>query len=303
MTPPNCWSGNSQDYGDSGGVEWQGEQGKNAPGPAPGPDPTPGPGPAPGPAPAPGGGTEPGCVGVHCTQMAMQESWGAFFCVALGGVCALYIVGGMYTNGGTPPNVHFWKSFGGLVKDGIVYTTGGTVEKSSHMYEPVPRMAAGATGLQAGGAMPMVHPGAMTYQQYPGGVVVHGQPAQPPALTYSPMQIMCPPNAGPGMSVEIVVPSTGQPMTVQIPAGAVPNQPFTVQVPTSLAGTPGRGSRSRRSGSTSRDTKKKRKADKEERVVVIDPKTGKKKVKRRVKKDVTVKKGKGRSGVNKASLE
>jgi hypothetical protein len=302
MTPPNCWSGNSQDNGDSGGVEWQGEQGKGAPAPAPGPDPAPGPAPAPGPgpAPAPGGdGGGPGCVGVHCTQMAMQESWGAFFCVALGGVCGLYILGGMYTNGGTPPNAHFWKTLGGLVKDGVVYTTGVTVEKSSHMYEPVPRMAAGAPGLQAGGAMP--------YQQYPGGVVVHGQPAQPPAVPeYSPMQIMCPPTAGPGMSVEIVVPSTGQPMTVQIPAGAVPNQPFTVQVPASIAGTPGRGSRSsrsRRSGSTSRDTKKKRKADKEERVVVIDPKTGKKKVKRRVKKDVTVKKGKGRSGVSKASLE
>ena len=39
MTPPNCWSGNSQDYGDSGGVEWQGEQGKGSPGPAPVPPP------------------------------------------------------------------------------------------------------------------------------------------------------------------------------------------------------------------------------------------------------------------------
>jgi hypothetical protein len=39
-TPPNCWSGNSQDYGDSGGVEWQGEQGKG-PAPAPGPAPSP----------------------------------------------------------------------------------------------------------------------------------------------------------------------------------------------------------------------------------------------------------------------
>eukprot|EP01052_Picozoa_sp_SAG31_P002526 SAG31_NODE_90_length_26410_cov_175.663981_3_plen_385_part_00 len=29
-TPPNCWSGDSNDYGDSGGVEWQGEQGKSA---------------------------------------------------------------------------------------------------------------------------------------------------------------------------------------------------------------------------------------------------------------------------------
>ena len=306
MTPPNCWSGNSQDYGDSGGVEWQGEQGKGAPAPAPapGPDPAPGPGPAPAPGPSGGGGGEdPGCVGVHCTQMAMKESWGVFFCVALGSVCSLYIVGGMYTSGG-PPNVHFWKSLGGLVKDGIVYTTGGTVEKSSHMYEPVPRMAAGAPGLQAGGAVPMAQYGAVpSYQQYPGGVVVHGQPAQPPsAPALSPMQIMCPPNAGPGMSVEIVVPSTGQPMTVQIPPGAVPNQPFTVQVPASLAGTPGRGrsgSRSRRSGSSTR----KKKADKEERVVVIDPKTGKKKVKRRVKKEVSVKKGKGRSGVSRASLE
>ena len=36
MTPPNCWSGASDDYGDSGGVEWQGEQGKAGP---PGPTP------------------------------------------------------------------------------------------------------------------------------------------------------------------------------------------------------------------------------------------------------------------------
>ena len=35
MTPPNCWRGNSSDYGDSGGVEWQGEQGKSAPAPVP----------------------------------------------------------------------------------------------------------------------------------------------------------------------------------------------------------------------------------------------------------------------------
>ena len=160
----------------------------------------------------------------------------------------------------------------------------------------MPMAYPGAPGLQSGGYV--------AGQQYPGGVVVHGQPAQP---VYSPMQIMCQPNAGPGMQVEIVVPSTGQPMTIQIPAGAVPNQPFTVQVPASLAGTTGRerSSRSRRSASGSRDaTKKKKKADKEERVVVIDPVTGKKKVKRRVKKDVTVvKKGKGRSGVNRASLE
>ena len=28
FTPPNCWSGDGDDYGDSGGVEWLGEQGK-----------------------------------------------------------------------------------------------------------------------------------------------------------------------------------------------------------------------------------------------------------------------------------
>jgi hypothetical protein len=39
MTPPNCWIGHSSDYGDSGGVEWQGEQGKGGPPPAPGPAP------------------------------------------------------------------------------------------------------------------------------------------------------------------------------------------------------------------------------------------------------------------------
>jgi hypothetical protein len=249
--------------------------------------------------------------------MAMQNSWGILFCACLGGVCAVYMVGGMYASGGTPPNVQFWRSVGGLVKDGVVYTTGGTVDKQ--MYEPVPRMAAGAPGLQAGGALPMAHPAGVApsyQQQYPGGVVVHGHPgspaaqqqivaAQPQAL--STMQIMCPPNAGPGMSVDIVVPATGQPMTVQIPVGAVPNQPFVVQVPAGVAGRERTRSRSRSSsrggGGGSSGKKKKKKADAEERVVVIDPVTGKKKVKRRIKKDVTVKKGKGRSGVNKASLE
>jgi hypothetical protein len=53
LTPPNCWTGDSDDYGDSGGVEWQGEQGKGGPAPAPGPGPAPGPAPGPGPAPPP----------------------------------------------------------------------------------------------------------------------------------------------------------------------------------------------------------------------------------------------------------
>ena len=37
LTPPNCWTGDSMDYGDSGGVEWQGEQGKFDPPPPPPP--------------------------------------------------------------------------------------------------------------------------------------------------------------------------------------------------------------------------------------------------------------------------
>jgi hypothetical protein len=41
LTPPNCWTGDSDDYGDSGGVEWQGEQGKGGPAPAPAPGPAP----------------------------------------------------------------------------------------------------------------------------------------------------------------------------------------------------------------------------------------------------------------------
>ena len=51
-----CWSGNSNNYADSGGVEWQGEQGRGVPGPAPAPGPRPSPGPAPAPGPiAPAG--------------------------------------------------------------------------------------------------------------------------------------------------------------------------------------------------------------------------------------------------------
>jgi hypothetical protein len=105
MTPPNCWSGNSNDYGDSGGVEWQGEQGKGGPAPAPapgpGPAPAPGPGPAPAPAPAPGGGgIAPGakCIGVHCTSDEAESNWGMLFCWSLAGLCSVYMAAGIYSN-------------------------------------------------------------------------------------------------------------------------------------------------------------------------------------------------------------
>ena len=50
------------------------------------------------------------------------------------------------------------------------------------------------------------------------------------------MQIMCPPNAAPGSNVQVMV--NGQPLTVQVPATAIPGQPFTFQVPVAAAAAP-----------------------------------------------------------------
>ena len=162
MTPPNCWRGSSTDYGDSGGVEWQGEQGKAAPGPAPAPGPGPTPAPGPAPAPAPGGGkVAPGakCIGVHCTQDEMQSNWGTLFCWGLAGLCGLYMAGGIYSNSSAGksgaeliPNVYTWSALGGLVKDGIMVTMGNTVEKQAQ-YEPVPRMDPSLLEAAAGGVI------------------------------------------------------------------------------------------------------------------------------------------------------
>ena len=75
----------------------------------------------------------------------MQQNWGLLFCFGLSGLCVLYMGGGMYASGGTPPNSAFWSSLGGLVKDGFVYSAGGTVEVKG--YEAVPRMGEGSAGL------------------------------------------------------------------------------------------------------------------------------------------------------------
>ena len=83
MTPPNCWSGASDDYGDSGGVQWTGEQGKSGPGPDP--DPQPGPGPAPGPAPGPGGKK---CIGEHCDDGGSLDDWALYSCAPPSADCA-----------------------------------------------------------------------------------------------------------------------------------------------------------------------------------------------------------------------
>ena len=143
-----------------------------------------------------------------------------------------------------------------------------------------------------------------------GGPRPAGAPMAMGAVQPEVTQIICPPNATPGTSLQIV--ANGQQVTVQVPAGAVPNQPFAVQLP--APGPAGRRSRGGGRGADGRPKKKKKPAAEEERVVVIDPVTGKKKVKRRVKRDGESSGGGGggksgggrtskRSGVSRASLE
>jgi hypothetical protein len=50
------------------------------------------------------------------------------FCIGFGAVFGLYCFAGLYTTG-KPPNSEFWGSLGGLIKDGVVSTMGGHVEK------------------------------------------------------------------------------------------------------------------------------------------------------------------------------
>jgi hypothetical protein len=151
--PPNCWTGASDDYGDSGGVEWQGEQGKApapgpAPGPTPGPTPTPTPTPTPAPtptptpppptptpgptptppppAPGPKPGGDPGaagthCVGVHCLDDEADARWGIFVLAGLGALCVLYVFAAA---SGTVNMSSQVRNLGGLVKDGVNMVAG-----------------------------------------------------------------------------------------------------------------------------------------------------------------------------------
>jgi hypothetical protein len=150
LYPPNCWYGASDDYGDSGGVYWMGEQGRC---PAPGPAPDPGPGPAPPPG-APGPPPPRGTISAH---NFFEDNW---VYLALGGVGllgALYVAAKV-RNGG---------SVGALVKDGASFATHGSGAQYHAQY--------GATGTQPpNGAM------------MPGGHVTHMSGPAPSPGAYPP---------------------------------------------------------------------------------------------------------------------
>jgi hypothetical protein len=147
-----CMWGDSADYGDSGGIQFQGEQGR-------GDDPDPS---------HPGGGSHKHhkCIGVHCDDGADATVFLVLFGVAAG----LYTTGGLYygiavqkkSGLAALPNSVFWREVGGLVKDGTVFAlSGGTAKAPPHgraAYEPVPPV---------GQAVPVV----------PQVVVVAAQPA------------------------------------------------------------------------------------------------------------------------------
>ena len=135
MTPPNCWSGNSDDYGDSGGVYWQGEQGRGS---DPGPDPDPDPG---GGSPSPSPGHHKGKVSAHGNFF--EENWLILAGVGVVLAAALFVGARMRNSG----------SVGGLIKDGVsaaVHGSGNQYAPVAHMGQPQqgPRPPAmyGATG-------------------------------------------------------------------------------------------------------------------------------------------------------------
>jgi len=81
----------------------------------------------------------------------LDANWGMPFCIGATGLCTLYMVLGMYSGikagKGPVPHAEFWLNLAGLVKDGIVYSAGGQVQKHA---EVMPRMDASNPGLHTG---------------------------------------------------------------------------------------------------------------------------------------------------------
>lgn len=154
-----CMWGDSSDYGDSGGIQFQGEQGRGAPD-----DPS-----------NPSSGSHHKhhkCVGVHCDDLDLTV-WLILFGVAAG----LYTTGGLYYGMAVQgkrgfaamPNANFWQDIGGLVKDGAVFAlSGGTTKAQPRAsYAPVPQVGQVGQFEQVG------------QQVVPTAVVVQPQEVQP----------------------------------------------------------------------------------------------------------------------------
>ena len=117
----NCMHGVSYDYGDSGGIYWTGESGRQD-------------GPDPGDGGAGGHGKKKKkCRGVHCDA----ELDGTLFLILFGSVAGAYLVSGTYYGVAVQkksgiaalPNAGFWMELGGLVKDGMAFTVSGGTAK------------------------------------------------------------------------------------------------------------------------------------------------------------------------------
>jgi hypothetical protein len=156
----NCMHGVSYDYGDSGGIVWTGEEGRQD---------------------DPGGGGGDGggggrkkkkkCKGLHCDDELDLTP----FLIAFGSLAGVYLVSGTYygrvvqkkTGAAALPHAGFWVELGGLLKDGAAFTlSGGTARGVAptrlQPYAPIPDAQATPTAtvvqgtVQPGGARPGV---------------------------------------------------------------------------------------------------------------------------------------------------
>ena len=131
--------GDSADYGDSGGIQFQGEAGRDATDPT---DPT-----------GKSSHKHHKCIGVHCSDGEDAMLFLVLFGVAFG----LYTTGGLYygitvrnkSGLAALPNANFWSEVGGLVKDGAAFALSGGTAKAqprpgpSAGYQPVPEVGSG----------------------------------------------------------------------------------------------------------------------------------------------------------------
>ena len=124
----NCMHGISYDYGDSGGIVWAGEEGRQEGGGEGGGD----------------GKKKKKCRGVHCDfELDMAP-----FLIAFGSLAGAYLVAGTYygrvvqnkSGAAALPHAGFWVELGGLLKDGAAFAASGGIKGVARVqpYAPIP---------------------------------------------------------------------------------------------------------------------------------------------------------------------
>ena len=124
----NCMHGISYDYGDSGGIVWAGEEGRQEGGGEGGGD----------------GKKKKKCRGVHCDfELDMTP-----FLIAFGSLAGAYLVAGTYygrvvqnkSGAAALPHAGFWVELGGLLKDGAAFAASGGTKGVARVqpYAPIP---------------------------------------------------------------------------------------------------------------------------------------------------------------------